>query len=110
MAKIDREIALAQRYLDRATPHLDPIFDLPAAQMRWVRHVPTFVDGRGRSCGEYGRAEEFPPGGYYQPSIVVRSKVHCQLEPGHGGPHRADGHAKMFGEHRIWEWVSLQPR
>lgn len=69
IAKIGHNMAVARRYLDRTTPHHDPIFELPLAKVRWVRHTPDFKAQARRTCGETARAEEIPPGGYDQPSI-----------------------------------------
>jgi hypothetical protein len=104
MAEIDRNMALARRHLERAAPHHDPIFDLPVTRMRWVWHRPAFVDQGERACGACARTEDDSGGGPYGIPVVIRSKVTCQLLPGHTGPHCAGSRRRSLGTYRTFEW------
>lgn len=104
MAAIQQKMATAQRYLDRVTPHPDPILQLPLAVYRFVRHRPDLPRRGERVCGAAARLEEDSPGGPYRPAIVLRSRVTCELSSEHRDEHIASIRRELPGLWRVLRW------
>lgn len=101
---VERNERIARQYLDEHAHHYDPIFELPLAVVRIVKQKPIFNPTVSDSCGALARLEEDSPGGYYTPSLALRSRARCRLKPGHPGPHVAKVQPEFFRRWRVWLW------
>lgn len=106
LARIERNEAIARRYLDRTADSHDPVYELPPVEFKWSRKEPTLLPAGVATCPAEARLLEEVGGGVYgELSVVTKTRGRCRLLAGHDGPHIAQ--AKRVGQSwQVWTWAT----
>jgi len=98
----DQIVETLRAELDRTTPKVPEVFDLPLAEMVTVKERPAAEGAAGEArCGAKGRSEAMSR--LAGDTVAARTVVVCTRPAGHDGPHRTDAEAGLVRRHH-WQF------